>query len=94
MPVRNKGPDLRGFQRRIAKVEPDYPQRAESKIRAIENRRLRELQKVVRESMPEIRESLRKNRTAPMASGRMDTAIWFGVSATGSASCVTCSTAA
>lgn len=54
MPVRNKGPDLRGFQRRIAKVEPDYPQRAESKIRAIENRRLKELQKVVRESMPEI----------------------------------------
>ena len=56
MPVRNNGPG--GFSRasttRKSKVEPEYPQWAESKMRAIENRRLKELQAVVRDSMPEI----------------------------------------
>ena len=56
MPVRNNGPG--GYSRasttRKSKVEPEYPQWAESKMRAIENRRLKELQAVVRDSMPEI----------------------------------------
>ena len=56
MPVRNNGPG--GYSRasttRKSKIEPEYPQWAESKMRAIENRRLKELQAVVRDSMPEI----------------------------------------
>ena len=51
MPVKNNGPGMTG---RSSKIEPEYPQWAESKMRAIENRRLKELQKIVRESMPEI----------------------------------------
>lgn len=56
MPVRNNGPG--GYSRasttRKSKIEPEYPQWAESKMRAIENRRLKELQAVVRDSMPEM----------------------------------------
>lgn len=56
MPVKNNGPGMTGrsSMTKKSKIEPEYPQWAESKMRAIENRRLKELQKVVRESMPEI----------------------------------------
>ena len=56
MPVKNNGPggNGRASATRKSKVEPEYPQWAESKMRAIENRRLKELQAVVRDSMPEI----------------------------------------
>ena len=56
MPVKNNGPGRysRASTTRKSKVEPEYPQWAESKMRAIENRRLKELQAVVRDSMPEI----------------------------------------
>ena len=56
MPVKNNGPggNSRASTTRKSKVEPEYPQWAESKMRAIENRRLKELQAVVRDSMPEI----------------------------------------
>lgn len=56
MPVKNNGPGMTGrsSMTKKSKIEPEYPQWAESKMRAIENRRLKELQKIVRESMPEI----------------------------------------
>ena len=56
MPVKNNGPGMTGRSSMMkkSKIEPEYPQWAESKMRAIENRRLKELQKIVRESMPEI----------------------------------------
>lgn len=56
MPVKNNGPGMTGrsSMTKKSKTEPEYPQWAESKMRAIENRRLKELQKIVRESMPEI----------------------------------------
>ena len=81
MPVRNNGPG--GYSRasttRKSKIEPEYPQWAESKMRAIENRRLKELQAVVRDSMPEI---------LAIAADEMDTATWCAASRTGSALCV------
>lgn len=48
MPARIRSPA------REAKSEITYPQRAESELKAIENKRLKELQKAVREAMPEI----------------------------------------
>lgn len=56
MPVKNNGPGMTGrsSMTKKSKIEPEYPQWAESKMRAIENRRLKELKKIVRESMPEI----------------------------------------
>ena len=56
MPVKNNGPGALGrpAMTRKSKIDPEYPQWAESKMRAIENRRLKELRTVVRESMPEI----------------------------------------
>lgn len=53
MPVKNNGPGMTGrsSMTKKSKIEPEYPQWAESKMRAIENRRLKELQKIVRESM-------------------------------------------
>ena len=91
MPVRNNGPG--GYSRasttRKSKVEPEYPQWAESKMRAIENRRLKELQAVVRDSMPEILATLRMKWIRLLkASEKMDTATWCAASRTGSALCV------
>ena len=56
MPVKNNGPGMTGrsSMMKISKIEPEYPQWAESKMRAIENRRLKALQKIVPESKPEI----------------------------------------
>lgn len=53
MPVKNNGPGMTGrfSMTKKSKIEPEYPQWAESKMRAIENRRLKELQKIVRESI-------------------------------------------
>ena len=80
MPVKNNGPGMTGrsSMTKKSKIEPEYPQWAESKMRAIENRRLKSLL------------SLRKNKKpAPTASDMMDTATWFAASRTGSALCVT-----
>lgn len=56
MPVKNNGPGMTGrsSMTKKSKVEPEYPQWAESKMRAIENRRLKELQKIVRESIESV----------------------------------------
>lgn len=92
MPVKNNGPGMTGRSSMMkkSKIEPEYPQWAESKMRAIENRRLKELQKIVRESMPEILTIVaEEQKPAPTASDMMDTATWFAASRTGSALCVT-----
>lgn len=91
MPVRNNGPG--GYSRvsttRKSKIEPEYPQWAESKMRAIENRRLKELQAVVRDSMPEILAiAADEMDTASESIRKMDTATWCAASRTGSALCV------
>lgn len=63
MPVKNNGPG--SAHERVSKVEPSYPQWAESHLRTVENRRLRELQKVVKESMPEILAIVQEEHDAP-----------------------------
>ena len=92
MPVKNNGPGMTGrsSMTKKSKTQPEYPQWAESKMRAIENRRLKELQKVVRESMPEILAIVAEEQKTGSDSIRHDdTATWFAASRTGSALCVT-----
>lgn len=92
MPVKNNGPGMTGrsSMTKKSKIEPEYPQWAESKMRAIENRRLKELQKVVRESMPEILAIVAEEQKTGSDSIRHDGyRTWFAASRTGSALCVT-----